>query len=353
MKGRATSVLIGGFVFGALVISALFVIFLSQSEFWVKKNTYVLNFNNSVSGLSEGSPVHFRGVDIGRVTDVRVVTDPETLDVSMPVYIEIDPRRIAWRDEVENVDELFDNLIDRGLRAQIRSLSYITGQSMIDLDIMPESRARTAERDLDYPEIPTVPSRLQEFSRTMEKLPLEELLNKLTSALEGIERTINSQQVSESMQSMNQALRAAEELLTSLQRDVPGVTDRLNTTLDTAKGVMQRTDERLGGIARNLHNASSAAENAFLQMESTLALEEGMGGKLASSLLQTLESARGTLQQAESSLAAAESVAGDAELRYELTSTIREISSAARSIRSLASFLERHPEAVWRGKGGQ
>ena len=353
MKGRTTSVLVGGFVLGALIIAALFVVFLARSEFWVQKSTFVLNFDQSVSGLTEGAPVQFRGVQIGRVTDIRVVTNPEAMTVNMPVYIEIDARRIKWKDGQGHVDDLFSDLIDQGLRGRIRTLSYITGQQMIELDIMPNTQARRSRLDQKYPEIPTVPSRLQKLSRTVEDLPLEELLNKLTSAVEGIERTINSKQISEGMQSMNQALQAAERLLSSLEGNVPGVTDRLNTTLDTARGVMQRTDQRLDGIVRNLHNATSAAEDAFLQMESTLALEEGVSGKLASSLLQTLQSARSTLKQAESSLAAAESMAGDAELRSELTNTIREISSAARSIRSLASFLERHPEAVWRGKSGQ
>jgi len=351
MKARTTSILVGSFVLGGLLIAALFAVFLTQSEFWVQKSRFVLNFENSVSGLSEGSPVQFRGVRIGRVTDVRVVTNPKTMTVNMPVYIEIDPRRIRWKEGKGQVDELFSDLIDRGMRARVRNLSYITGQRMVELDIMPGTPAKMAQRDLKYPEIPTAPSRMQKISRTVQELPLQELLTKLTSALEGIERTINSPQVSESLKNLNKSLQTARSVLTDLDKDVPQVANQLNTTLGSAQGMMQRTDKRLERLALELHNASQAAEDAFDQMEGTLSLDQGTSGELASSMERALEAARSTLQQTETSLAAVEDMAGDSELRYQLKDALKEVSSAAGSIRSLARYLERHPDALWRGKG--
>jgi paraquat-inducible protein B len=86
-------------------------------------------------------------------------------------------------------------------------------------------------------------------------------------------------------------------------------------------------------------------------MEGTLSLDQGTSGELASSMEQALEAARSTLQQTETSLAAVEDMAGDSELRYQLKDALKEVSSAAVSIRSLARYLERHPDALWRGKG--
>jgi len=352
MKGRTTGILVGGFVLGALIIAALFVVFLAQSEFWVKKTTYVLDFDNSVSGLSVGSPVQFRGVRVGRVIDIRVVTDPETASVHMPVSIEIDPRRIQWKNkQARNVEELFSDLVDRGLRARIRSLSYITGQRMIELDIVPGAKAEMARRELKYPEIPTAPSRMQKISSTVEELPIQELLTKLTSAVEGIERTINSPQVSDSLTALNQSLQSARGLLTGLDRDVPALIKQLNATLASTQGMIRRTDKRIERLVRRLHKASQSAEGAFHQMEGTLSLDRGKSGELAASLSRTLKAARSTLNQTESSLAAVEDLAGDTELRYELRGALQEVSSAARAIRSLARFLNRHPEALLRGKG--
>jgi paraquat-inducible protein B len=287
------------------------------------------------------------------VIDVRVVPDLEDARVTMPVLIEIDPRRIQWNGDQLGMEELFLDLIDQGLRAQIKVQSYITGQRMIELDLMPERSGKLARRSHKYPEIPTVPSRMQQISKTVEELPLEELLTKLASAVEGVEETVNSPQLTEGLRALNDSAQVARDLLNSLERDVPGVAKQLNATLGEARGVMQRTDRRLDRLAGNLKQASRAAEKAFIQMEGTLSLERGAGAELASGLKQTLDAARSAFERVEASLAAFEEVAGKSEFRYELKNTLKEISSAARSVRSLAQFLERNPDAVWRGKSGR
>lgn len=351
MKRRTASVLIGAFVLGALAVAILFVVFLARSDFWVKKSVFVLNFDHSVSGLKEGAPVQFRGVRIGRVSDIRVVTNPQTMNVNMPVFIEIDPRRILWKDGQGEVEQLFSHLIDRGLRARIRVLSYITGQRMIELDVLPGTPRQMSRRELEHPEIPTVPSRLQELSRTLQELPLQELLTKLTSAVEGVERIVSSREVTRSLYDLSQTLRSARSLFATLGEHVPGMSRQLNATLGEAQGVILRADSQLKQLAEDLRKASRAAEDAFRQMEGTFSLEQGVSGELATSMRKALQAARSTLEQTEASLSAVEDMAGDSELRFELASTLKEISSAARSIRSLAQYLERHPDALWRGKG--
>jgi len=353
MKRRTASILVGSFVIGGLVIAALFVVFLAQSNFWVKRTTFVLNFEHSVSGLSEGAPVQFQGVRVGRVKDIRVVTDPGKMTVYMPVFIQIDPRRINWKGKKIQVEKLFDELIDQGLKARIRVMSYITGQRMIELDFMPDTPPKLARRDLNHPEIPTAPSTMQEISETMQDLPLKMLLTKLTSSVEGIEKTVNSPRLSESLRAMNKTMQSAQRLVTGLEEDVPGLTDRMNDTLGEAQGMMQRNDRRLKELLRELEQASLAAEKAFNQMEGTMSLDQGVSKELASNLNQTLEAARSTLRRAEASLAAVEDVTGDSELRLELGNTLKDLSSAARSIESLARYLERNPDAVWRGKSGR
>ncbi|MCF8104676.1 MAG: mammalian cell entry protein, partial [Desulfohalobiaceae bacterium] len=58
-------------------------------------------------------------------------------------------------------------------------------------------------------------------------------------------------------------------------------------------------------------------------------------------------------QQTEESLAALQEVTGeDSAMRFELTNTLQELSRAARSIRNLTDYLERHPESLFKGKQG-
>ncbi|MGM0425185.1 MAG: MlaD family protein [Thermodesulfobacteriota bacterium] len=350
---RKGSILFGAFMLGALIVLILFVVFLAQYQFWVEKTTFVLNFENSVSGLSEGAPVQFQGVRVGRVTDIRVVTDPEDMQVNMPVYIEIDSRRIQWYGGNGSVEELFSTLLDRGLRARIRVLSYITGQRMVELSILPDSPKHLAKRDLQYPEIPTVPSKIQEVTQALEDVPLEQLLAQLTSAVQGLERTINSPELSEGLKAMNSSLQSASGLLSDLEKDVPGITEQLDSTLGEAQGTIQRTDRRLKVLAQELQESSRAAQDSFNQLETTLDLDQGRSAEIASSLDETLQAARSTLRQTESALAVIEGAAAeDSDLRLELAATLQNVSSAARSIRSLASYLERNPESLIRGKRG-
>ncbi len=43
---------------------------------------------------------------------------------------------------------------------------------------------------------------------------------------------------------------------------------------------------------------------------------------------------------------------GDSRLGYEALRTLRDVADAARSLKALADYLERHPDALLRGKGG-
>ena len=78
---------------------------------------------------------------------------------------------------------------------------------------------------------------------------------------------------------------------------------------------------------------------------------DGQAGPLLTALINALESADLTLDQASATLASAEGMVGEgSQVRFGLNSTIGEISGAARSIRIFADYLERHPEALLRGK---
>jgi paraquat-inducible protein B len=71
-------------------------------------------------------------------------------------------------------------------------------------------------------------------------------------------------------------------------------------------------------------------------------------------LIGTLDQRLGPLfAQAQSTLAAANGmVAADAPLRYDMNALLKELTGAARSIRVFADYIERHPDALIRGKTG-
>ncbi len=82
----------------------------------------------------------------------------------------------------------------------------------------------------------------------------------------------------------------------------------------------------------------------MMQVEKALSTEDGIPAQLG----ETLKTADKALKQAEKTLATAQGVAADNG--YELNRTLKELSASARSIRFLADYLERHPEALLKGK---
>jgi paraquat-inducible protein B len=83
-------------------------------------------------------------------------------------------------------------------------------------------------------------------------------------------------------------------------------------------------------------------------------LKEFPFGKIGADMTKALANLDKTIVQADGTLKSIDNmVAKDSPMSQELQETLRELSDAARSLRILADYLERHPEALLRGKEKQ
>jgi paraquat-inducible protein B len=104
-------------------------------------------------------------------------------------------------------------------------------------------------------------------------------------------------------------------------------------------------------LAASLKETSTAAHDAFAQAEKTLALNEGKPGEMAENLNNTLKKADATLEELRLGITTYGNLAErNMNLGFDVSRTLQEIEGAARSIRSLTDYLERHPEALVKGK---
>src|SRR5258708_35528620 len=87
METRAHYILVGAFVIAVLAASFIAVIWLVGAQFQREGAIYDIYFRGSVSGLSDGAVVRYKGVAIGRVLNIRL--DPENVE-RIRVRIEID-----------------------------------------------------------------------------------------------------------------------------------------------------------------------------------------------------------------------------------------------------------------------
>jgi paraquat-inducible protein B len=189
---------------------------------YVKKTRWLLHFEGSVGGLSVGAPVKFKGIKIGEVIDIRLEFDYDVLSFRIPVVIEIEPERIAMTGK-ETIDRQRGNeiLVEKGLRAQLKQGNLITGQLYIDLDMHPEDAPRKIVYGGKYPELPTIPTPIEEITRgitrivnKLEKLPLEEIGKDLRETLTNLNRS--TEQLAKLMQNLDE--RVAPAATATLER---------------------------------------------------------------------------------------------------------------------------------------
>ena len=206
MSKPARPALIGAFVLGAIVLIIAGVIILGGGKFFQRRTPIVMFFEGSVSGLSVGSSVNFRGVKVGQVGQVFIRYQPDGNHVLViPVFAELSTDNVQLvgtpleKKEVRRgTDDTLRELVDRGLRAQLALPSLVTGQATITLDFFPGTPADFANTYPDRVEIPTVPSTLQEVQATIEQvidkvsqLPLDELVDDTRNLVKGANKLVN------------------------------------------------------------------------------------------------------------------------------------------------------------------
>ena len=128
----------------------------------------------------------------------------------------------------------------------------------------------------------------------------------------------------------------------------------LKTVINNTNHLVSSVNRQVDPVAQGVINTADAATGAFTQAEETLSLTQGPGAELVADIRQAVDAATRALEQANTTMQAMDTLAGeDSEILYNLNTTLEEIAMAARSIRTVAEYLERHPESLLRGKGGQ
>ena len=258
---------------------------------------YVLYFTESLRGLSVGAPVTFLGLLGGEVTDVGLDIEPATLNMRGRVEFVLFPERLIARlnqkeaaagetleRSIQQRHAFFQRLVEqRGLRAQLRSGSLLTGQLYVAFDYFPNAPKAKIDWSRDPTELPVVPSPLTDIEAKLtsivaklDKLPLEAIGDDLRKALVSLDQTL---------------------------KDASNAVNRIDTEL--TPGLKTTLEELRGAIA--------AADRVLKNTDATL-------------------------------------VGKDAAGQQDLRDALQEIARAARSLRVLSDYLERHPESLIWGK---
>ena len=179
MVRHVSSRALGIFVTVGVILGVAAIIWVGASKYFEKGDRYVTYFNESVQGLQQDSAVKYRGVDVGRVEEIRVAPDNRLIEVVM---------KIRLREEVEK-----NNV------AYLR-MTGITGIVFIELDRRdPDEPDRSPKVDFaaEHPIIPSKPSELRQIFSG-----IDEIVEKIKQVdLEGLSKSITH------------SAKAAEDLL--------------------------------------------------------------------------------------------------------------------------------------------
>jgi paraquat-inducible protein B len=315
--------LIGAFLVGAVILAVVGVLVFGTGQFFGDKRHIIMYFDGSVKGLTVGAPVVFRGVKIGAVTSISLIFNRDNLTFIIPVVAELDLDKIETVGKsASHGEDYLKELVAKGGKAQLQVGNFVTGQLMVGLDFFPDQPARFRGKDTLYTEMPTVPSSMDEITRTLENIPIQDLVKKVTSIFSGLDKLLNSPQAGESLSLLKQDLQEARVTLKTINAQLGPIVSNVKDTTSNLKAFSVRADQAFTG-------------------------ERGIPVQVG----QSLEAARRTMQQAEKTLASIEAKTSEnSVLMNEVGRTLDELSQAARSVRILGDYLEQHPDAVIWGK---
>ena len=175
-------------IFGIVIFVIIIFLFVGNKILSKNENEIVMYFDESVKGLSIGSSISFRGVEIGKVSKIDLVADTKNLNFSIPVYAILDKNqtfRIFNNGEVKDKKKFLKDLIGKGLKARLMTQSYLTGQLYVELEILPNISIifKGSNYYDNVIEIPTILSPLSEISKGFQDLPIRQILNNFNNLL--------------------------------------------------------------------------------------------------------------------------------------------------------------------------
>jgi len=260
---------------------------------------YVAYFQSSVKDLTPGAPVMIYGLKVGEVTGVSLLFEPEKADPKVRVSFDIQPDLAFGKDRPDAADAL-RKLAEQGMRVKMESSNLLTGQKMLVLEFSPGAEPVQVAKEGDITVLPATGSAdnvmdgLTDVVNKLNNIPFDDIGQNLDHLLKSADKTVSGQDMQQAVHNLSIAMANAAEL-----------TRNANTNMTP---VLQR----LPDISAQLQQAVAHANGLMT------GLDAGYGD--------------------------------GSDFQRNSKRVLDQVNDAARSVRLLADYLERHPEALLSGK---
>jgi paraquat-inducible protein B len=299
---------------------------------------------------------------VGSVTDIQLQFLTQEGEFRIPVYLQFEPGRITQvGGQVDAHKRFFKPLVERGLRAQLEMQSIVTGQLIVQLGFHPNTPV-TLVGDGKIPEVPTVPTTMQEMAqnvthalREIRQLPIPQLIGQLVETVQGVNTLVHSPDVKDLIGSVNATAQVAARGLQRMDEQIaPEVRALLKDTLEAATALLRdsqklvrRVDTQVVPLSDGLQKTLDAFRVTMKDSDQLIRHVDARVTPMADNLMETSTRLRATIARLQ------QVVDGDVvRVLQDSNKTLQEFTGMARSIRVLADYLERNPDSLVYGKGG-
>jgi paraquat-inducible protein B len=261
----------------------------------------VTYFRNPVKDLAPGSPVQIYGIYVGDVTDVKLVFDPQQDQSRIRVAFSINPN-IAFgtvAGDADNVSRIMHDLVQKGMRANLQSSDIVLGHDVLSLQFTPKSEAADTAMEGDALVVPgtaggSIAEAIGDMASKLNQIPFDQIGEHLNHLMASADQNFGGSE-------MKQAVHD------------------LADTLANAKQVSQSASQNLAPAMKRLPEISNQLQSAVTR---------------ANDFMGSINAGYGE----------------DSDFHRGVKRVMDEVNDAARSIRLLADYLDRHPEALLNGK---
>lgn len=314
MSRKASPTAIGAFVVGAIALAITGVLVLGSGRFFQQTFPLVAFFDGSVNGLTLGAPVKFKGVDIGAVNHIFIQLEPKDRDARIPVYFTLDSEKMrrAGVKPAGDATAAIESAIQKGLRAQLQTESFLTGVLYVELNYYPDSPATFVGSWDGTLEIPTMPTQLEQAREVvkqvvgkLDEIDFKAMIDSLTGAADGIRDFATSEDLKKTIAKMDEALVSIRGLSDTVEKNITPLGSSLTKTSEKVDKVLTSTAKTFDDVGRELR--------------------------------VTLDSVR-------------EIIDPEAPLSVDLRRSLGEVQQAAAALRSLADELDRNPSSLVFGR---
>ena len=338
MTERGTKTFIGLFVLGALALFIAFILLLGSGRLGSANPTFVLYFNTSLKGLTQGSPVYFKGIRVGKVSSIQILPDLGTAKFQTPVIIEIEKDKAMALLEDGRERQLFEDpdilnrLIGAGLRGKLGISSILTGQLCVELDLFRNADPVNPNTLMPYkgsPQIPTQLSSLDAALSTLEDMPVQEILLDVMGSLRTLSeqiRDIDASGLVASLRDTSDTIRQKVENFGDLQTD--------------AKSTLSAYAQLASAMEKDIHATLARVNGTLAAIGKLTATSEGVMNDAAGAM-------RGIRKSADN---AASLFSEDSAPVLEFSQTMLSLRRAAQALSELATLLEIKPNALIFGR---